>query len=92
MWPFVHCCTAELLLMLLLQAAPLSTVAATLLIAADAPSAAGCTKCSALQGLPLAAPLLLQLLLQIQDRAIEYSAVLPSPRLELATAPLALAN
>ena len=49
-----------------------------------------------LQGLLLAAPLLLLLLLllllQILGRTIVCSAVLPLPRLNLATAPLALVN
>ena len=42
----------------------------------------------------LAASMLLQLLLLLQDlgRTIVYSAVLPLPRLELTTGPLALAN
>ena len=59
---------------------------------AAAPSAAGCISVP-LQGLPLAAPLLLQLLLlRIQGRTIVCRNILLSPGLKLVTTPLALAN
>ena len=72
----------------------LPPIAAPLLIAAAAvgclaaPSA-GAALAAPLQGLPLAAPLLL---LQILGRKMVRSTVLPSPRLELVTAQLALAS
>ena len=77
-----------LLLLLLLQAAPLLLISAAAAVGchAAAPSAAAALA-APLQGLPLAAPRLLLLLLQIMGRTIVCSGVLPSPGLELMTAP-----
>ena len=102
------CLLLLLLLLLLLQAAPLSScsaptvqitaVAAALLCSADAavgcqaaaPSAAGCSSCSAARAAPSCSTLLLRIM--GSTFTIVCSAVLPLPGLELATAPLALAN
>ena len=91
-WPFYP-------LLLLLPAAALDVLFPAAVTAANAAAAVGCqaapfaagyVSCSTMQGLPLAA--LLQLLLQIQDKTIVCSSILPLPRLKLATSPLALAN
>ena len=90
MWPFVRCCCccSCCRLTLFVAAQLLQWAVKLLLLLLWAALAAP------LQGLPLAAPLLQQLLLllRIMGRTIVCSAILPSPGLKVVTTPLVLDN